>query len=1365
MDNTSSTPYAENPWTIKDCYSSGTIAGSNATGALITFICGTGTTATATSRTDAINGTIISESYGYDENYNDVIGSDYSVSTDSICTNVYNLKPTSISEANGVTGLTSDEFKTAANFTGFDFADTWLMSSSLGRPILRSVSEGPGYPVPDVPENIDIEAEHGEGTELDLSNYILSTSGEDLSDNFTYTIDDEDNEAFTGTVHNWETDEDEEGITGYLATVNDKTVSFSGQAGIGTHTVTVKGTYIGEEAGGTLGETADDIEFTITETVTKTVPAPEASTYTFPYSAAMRLKYISLNDLWQWEKPETLPRANAYYNVVYPVEEGKEAYYKYSDIEDAVYDADKDGIVSSIQLFVTDSEESPWSIAVTVLNADNNKPIEGAVVSSTFDYEFPEETRTTNSSGVASGEMTAGSHIIYANAENFTENSATKVIDATNGNTLTIKLTPTRVDAVLPTLYNDSGKAVPCSATLTKLDADTNPAEQWNGGSASATYKGGSTQQLPTGTYLVRLSAYGYTDQTVYMKVAYPDTVTYYSDDSFDDTKKIEPEDLAETTKSEKIGDAVYTYDFTKNVADNTVTATVKLKNTVASMGTLGISYDPELFTLNPETGVVLNSSLNLTATTPYEEYAANIGATGIPAWTNDRGYYVFRWVVGDNTSLDGMSQSLDTINNETLIATFTFSLNTDDGYDWDYVTSDSFNIMPWTDTEEAKAYKTWYDAKYAANPEAAGDYEFEEYWRECDNENSPFSLGVGRIEKSKATVNGEDMGGFYQVAVNEQLGSENLVSFYDVLSVVNMFDTTNTSLRFTVTDQETGAAIEGATVVLYPTDDMLPQTRYTNAKGIAKFMVDASAEEDVDYNYTVTINGYWPVEATPVTVQPKVAKNIEVELEKKIYHVPEVKGVGGGESPLELVTNMDLGGERYGYNGRDFHFRAKAAPGYTIDTYPTQATVVIGIENEDGYETTTIILTEDDDHMFTLDKSFLHQAELEKSKLATLYGGSEDDYTQPNENGYRSYNIEITFDKYRADEKALEVRGIAGEHGTVAYDNGNPADSMAATEVTADHEYVVSGIVPGKTGYEQTGTFTFTADTDNDYMVEKVFINGVQTHKYDNKDSFTYSFDKPETDCSIIVTFWDGVNPSGDSIITLIVGDYGAVNVTEPEEKAETGVRETTRTYLNPDKVEFKTVPDTGYQLYAVKTQIEDGAVVSEDLSDIADLSSKTDNSFEFLPENGKTKKIYVTFKNPNAPKTPTIFVKSYVERGEGTIDPFGLLVYNIYDTVEFDLTSDIGYDVWGVKVSPLGKTAEGTEHQYPALKTANTYTIDSIEEDTEVGAIFEEHRYVIKGTVDLSQNSDLVNGPWAVSSTPNILTGALVTFVRVGD
>ena len=732
-------------------------------------------------------------------------------------------------------------------------------------------------------------------------------------------------------------------------------------------------------------------------------------------------------------------------------------------------------------------------------------------------------------------------------------------------------------------------------------------------------------------------------------------------------------------------------------------TAEVTLENLAATYGTFGIKYDPTLFRYE---GMTIADGLEVKLTHD-EEYGA--------AWSNDNGYKLFVWQAGgyDDTVYDTTAEPKP-------IATMRFTLTGDE----EDIMRASFGVMPWNETAAAQAYA---ETLPKNNPIYEPNAFYEVYWRYTDEQNEPFHLGRGRLEKDKAIVNGVQTGGFYQAAVNADLDDEEENAyFYDVKTVFKYgFPVNDPILTLHVVDKLTGEPIEGAQTLVYDPTDIPLGLRQTDESGNTLYpeaICDGST-----YTYTAAANGYRPVPLTGyksdrpavVTEQGK-STIVTVEMERAVYHVPEAKD-----------PKLKIGGERYGYNGYDYHFRIEPEPGYRITKYPAKATVTI------NGEATRDIPVDAETELFTLTADRLYQAPLTEEQLTSL--GYDDVKPQPDENGYRSYNMIIDFDDYTVEEVNYTVTAYTSENGSAEYTY--KTDELAPT-VDEAHKKLIRTTAQNR----KTGEFKFTADEG--YKVWKTYINGLEIHTYDDETEFTYTFGEVEEDNNITVIFYDGKNEPKDRVITLVVGDYGRVSVTEPEEGP--GLTATRKTYLNPTgDLVFTAEGMDGYVLHSIV--VEDGTARTEDILYPDDPT----HYYRYEPpENGHNKTVYVNFRNQKAEDSPTIYVKSYVAEGKGVIDPCGIQICGKGDEPSFLLTAADGE--WRTRGVALGDfdLNRTDEVDFPERPKTAAYAMQPLTGSVSVGAIFTGKGYWLKGHIDLGQATNI--------SDLLIKSGAEVTLTR---
>ena len=954
-----------------------------------------------------------------------------------------------------------------------------------------------------------------------------------------------------------------------------------------------------------------------------------------------------------------------------------------------------------------------WETFITVTNADTGEPAADVYVSHKTDAEFP-LGHTTDQEGKIFAMLSEGKITLTLGGDQYTATEQTITVRATHLNEVAISVPPSRHKVKLPKIRTLDGRKVNGAKVLVQKTSQ-NPTNAWNDGDKALEADAESEQLLPNGEFTLTNSTYATTAVNAIYAVLTDSGAKYYADAQH--TVLLQADAL--TIYVEESGDPMYRVKISREDETSTeYTATITLENIDATFGTFGLRYDPALFTFDPSTGITVNDELKLKFT-PESMYGTD--------WSTENGYYVFVWQAGGDDAT-----VFKTTGTAKTLATMKFTLR--DASLAEDLTRTSFSVMPWHETKPAIAYE---DNLTADGYDPLKYYS--EYWRYCDEENEPESLTRGRLDKMKAYINGENTRGFYQASTNGSLGDRTNAYFYDIRTlIIYDYDLNENALVFHIIDADTGEDIEGATVRLYREHEAYLGLETSDYIGEATY--DRDIAENTAYNYTVVKDGYWDVpetgyisEAPTITTEPYGGTRVTVPLQKKIYHVPEAAD-----------ETIIVGGEAYGYNGRDYHFRIRPAPGCRITKYPTKATVSVGDE-------TNIHLDVDPEtELFTLSGEKLYQRALNTAEMADLGYGT--DLPTPDEHGYRSYNIIVEFEDYAVEEIAYDVTAKTNAYGTVAYDPTDPYPDGLLAKTDKPHEKLIRTLKSTDTNgpNRRTGTFTFTANEG--YKVEKVYINGLQIHTYDDADSFTYTFGEVDANNDITVLFYDGKNPSDDTVLTLVVGEYGFVTITEPD--PENSITNTRRTYLNPDHdLVFTAEGMEGYELSSIEVD-KDNTMYPETI-----YPDDPARYYRFEPpEKGTDKTIYVRFKNKLAENSPTLFVKSYVESGRGVIDPCGIQISGKGDTPSFTMTAQEEGDwhVKGVKVSPFNMEGGDTMY-YSELKPQRVYIAEPLTEDTAIGAIFTEKGYILRGYVDLGQGSNIT------IAKPQ--SGATVTFTRTDE
>ena len=1220
--------------------------------------------------------------------------------------------------------------------------------------------------------------------EFNLTDYFNLTHPNDGNYNqknrFTYYITDGTNDLTSYSI-----EKDSENIT--AAEISGDKLILNGQVGIGTYgPYTIK-------AVDKLGK-FDTFTFPLTAVVKHKVPVPRVDSVSYSRSFILGMLPIRpFDENWTWTDGTICPKDNIRwpqgYEAFYQYDEDMKDYYDTSLLDEAgvtySFDSSRYGITTMMKNFITESDESPWDTTVTVLDADKETPIGGATVSCDYDDEFP-NGNTTAADGTVYAQLSKGNRTIRATAAGYQNGEDTFEIKANNSNTATIKLEPVRYSFNLPSVHdadNTSEEVENARVTVNRIPADAaDTTLAWNGGDTTLTADAKAETVLPDGKYLFTSATYGYTKNDKLWGVVSGNTIKYYTDQACTAEADAEHNGIL---YAQKMTEPMYHVQINRDSgSEDSYTVTVDLKNIKATYGTFGLRWDNKLFDM---TQFKLDTSDNIDSSMTVEEA---YGGTTTMESANANGYYDFMWMT------DNEDNVFDTETQNKTVATMKFKIK--DKNLTDEITVDSFGIKPWSETKASK--------ENVASLRPADENDTYMYWRKTDADNNPSNLKEGRIADYKSAVNVSEAtpitstvetGGFFQGWVNGSLADPVNATAYDIMSEVEYgFKITNAVIRFHAFNEVTGEDLENALIRMFNSYQQIVGNDKTDDNGIVTYSVNTVGKTNPTFTYNAALDGYWPIPLSGLVsdrpvVEAETAKvtDVEVPMEQKIYHKPVLKKNTAAEDQpetLELVTDAQLGGEKFAYNDRPYHFRVKAARGYRILAYPTQADVYV---NDKKIAT----LNPDVNGLFTLGAEQLHYANnedlraLETAELTTLRD-SDADYAdwsgfQPDSEGFRGYNVVVKFDNYEVTELEYIIEGVTNDLGHVTY-TPDTGDNAAKTQTDRDsdsyYEYIMvqtqkshPELDPPTAANHHTGTFTFAPDQEG-YLVEKVYINGLRINTYDDMPGFEYTFGNADMDCNITVIYYDGEHPSDDTVMTLVVGEFGFADIKKPE-PAEEDIILTRRTFLNPtDDLEFEAHAMKGFELYKVEKEVE-----GENRVDVTTAARNGAERTVTRDENGanvdytyipykvskptadeKDITVYVSYKDPRASKTPNLFVKSYVYSGEGVNNPAGILIYSLYDSVEIDLEANTAssYKVKGVMLSPYEDLENIEEWDFPEPLDRNTYRYDSLTSDLAIGAIYTEKTYKVHGYVDLSQKTNFTR------LEPS--TGAVITFVRLeGD
>lgn len=980
---------------------------------------------------------------------------------------------------------------------------------------------------------------------------------------------------------------------------------------------------------------------------------------------------------------------------------GKTYYYK---ITKDGYETSQDASTNKIDVGTSDATVSEVVMAKTT---EAPRTVEITVIDADTEKGLPGATvklegtaidGTTDADGKISTTKTSGPYTVEVSKTGYQTATGSVNVNSAGGST-TIKITPERVTLNLPTVKDGNGDTVATPAVSIKKTQGSET-KAWQNQTIT---DGSTTVAVPKdSTFELEFSMTGYSSYKLYAKTD-GSTATLYKDEAC--TQAFTPG--TDEVTIEKMGDPFYDVNIEPDSSDatgKTYTATVTLNNIKAVYGTFGIRYDKDVFTLAADNGFTLANGLKL-----YDPTNTN----AVPQETKHKdtdtvGYHAFSWAKSDDDAAGEAGTVFDTTSEGKLVATYKFTLN--EGMTEDNIDSDTFAVMPYDKTAAADTFISKIDKDDPLQVEETKWY-MDQLWRYVDTENDD-PLGEGRLAREKASDDG-----FYQVH------DENTGEMFDVMTIFH-FEAKETVLVFEAVD-DNHFAIEDVTIVVTGPDGE-PITLTTDSTGIVTMNVDTTSGP-VTYNYTATRPGYWDIPETSVTVAANTPPTTTIEyitMHEKVYHPTKLKDSTSTDA-IESRPDVDhasLRGDAFAYNGRDYHFNIKPDPGYKFDQ-AAAGNVVAYVKN--------VLSGEYEPHNVTYDANddvyVLAGSEVVGTKL---------DPQNPDENGFKSDDIYIVVDPASITEsdETFKVEAFAGENGTVTYAE-TPEIGSQTVDKSVTNKVTVSNIA----ALENTNNFTFTADSG--YTIEKVIINGVVVNTYNGQTTLEYKFENITEDCSIAVMFTDGKTPSTESMITLVVAGKGKVDTSDPA-PAVTDIRDkrSVFNFENGGSVTFTATPDAGVSGPVVEKKVNDGE---------ATAVSATGSNYTVTSEPGENVVVYVSFG------TSTVFVTAYVHEGQGSIDPVGELIYNKYDSPTFTMTAA------NTKWKLTGVMLDGTnEYSYPSQLATGTYQLQSLTEDTSIGAIFSATTYRVYGVIDFSEGKTPLNTKALFSHT-----GAKIQFINELD
>lgn len=820
--------------------------------------------------------------------------------------------------------------------------------------------------------------------------------------------------------------------------------------------------------------------------------------------------------------------------------------------------------------------------------------------------------------------------------------------------------------------------------------------------------------------------------------------------------------------------------------AYETFTVEVRLKNAVASSGTFGLYFDPNIFGAPSSTDIVPNAALNIEANNALETaQASGFANPEIEANHQGSGYVFYGWQVaagtgGGNTAVDGRTSD------GALLATITLPVKSTL---WNEtalkaaIAKRSIYTMDYTQTKSGQYIAAQMQTSdLDAYGEAIGNA-----WRMTGTAGSKDSV---HLDDAKAT-----RGGFYQFSAPETIGEGSAAVQQDVMHDIRMdFELpelmSDHRVDFWVTERDgenPGTGVGNAEIRIYeapydPEADpaMTPiQTLTTNPYGYAYVKLD----QGKTYYYTVTEAGHWSYpNGTPKTDQDnmnydafritdsgvemvavpttdgsdavitKIERDyINPRMDPTTYHKVDLKPQTDGQDPHVSITSAVKA-----YNGVDYYFTLKPDAGYEwdTDTYSDMDAVAAKL-------TATLYKVKADAadeagafHTDELSKNIqiTWDAAKEKFKLSgTDIAGDSIGANSNNLDPLRAGDLDILATNDLVKAASYTIKATAGTGGTfdVALDNtlgSTDTDMTAVTGQTVKVETLSNG---------RTVSSVYTFKPNGTNLIGKVLINGVeQTLTQEQKKAgYTYQFLNISSDQTIHVTFTDkdGTQLS-DPYLSVTAGDHGSVAVTTT---GSTATPVPGGTVTGPDTQSFDLKDSTGLTVtvtpdkdggYEIDAVVVDGKVLT-DAEKASALETDTENPSKqyytktlTLPSlslnDGDTHSVVVTFKPKGQPSTQAI-VTATVVKGFGTLSPVGATIYPIDATPEYLMTPAAGWTVDTATDSEAVKV-DGTDYSDQvtaptAGQTAFRYTLPPLKGNTKLDVTFSEVGYTVQGKIQI--------------------------------
>lgn len=861
---------------------------------------------------------------------------------------------------------------------------------------------------------------------------------------------------------------------------------------------------------------------------------------------------------------------------------------------------------------------------------------------------------------------------------------------------------------------------------------------------------GAATFNLPAGNYIYKVAAPGYEEVaaiavTVGAATADGDVVLTVGGTAISDAGVVEGGTKINTTKLEQvagsvgniatiskttvadlpvnpvISDPLYYAVGEWNSESNPTAMTVKvyLKNASSTNGAFGLKYDTNIFA-----APTFEIGADLAALKPVQLELGGGNTVAIENPTMDNGYHAFSWESKDGGKLDAMVDPV-------LIGTYSVPVLA--GKDaMAYVNSNSLSVKPYSETKAAAAIL----AAYGADKEGAADF-IGKYWRPTDAQNTAGNLGVGRLDKAKASL-----GGFQQVMHSADGVT---VQASDARSQFTFPAAGRVGIVFSVkegTVANPGNAIGGATIVVRK-GAVQVATGTTDQYGAAIIGVPQNDE----YSYTVEAVGFKSQEVAAITVTT-VAGEQNVYMETDKAHPVKIA--------QPSAAKVQLLGAPFAPNGKTYIFNLQPKAGFAWATgHPVIADVTAKYTDISGVE----------------------QAE---PTLAVAWDSAKNSYSiEIGTTVDADYPIEISLDDASlVAAKGITVTATAGEGGTLSYDangNGSTFEPTTPNSKTTVETLATSSTISAKYKFEPSNTITDPSKLQKVNVVSKVLVNGVAIELSEAQRLYglDYQLTNITKNQTISVLFAETTLipenpfplpdsetevPISEGVVALTVGQYGKATV-----DANVLVGFDTKNYTIAADGTFVAVieaetnvaqPGGNSVNYEIDQILINGTEISNVVADEtlgnATWTANT-KSLSISPvAKGTYNAVIVTFKPVGGASIQAI-VKATQISGNGTATPMGASIYTIGDMPIYEFAPAPSWKTSKVELEkPKQPAIDVTDsvknqiYQFPALEAGTT-----------------EMRYSFAESTNIVQlRVDYMNG---ATSTIIPKTSAKITFERI--